>query len=153
MSRPGFGLNPCLEDNLMLANENSSEAVRWEGTEMIQQHKMNFQLCLPLPGWTRGRAISSPSIALAHHMHAKKFLGVGPFPLCILKHNPIIERNWGILSFQPSVLEWSLVILIPASFISHSMPWNFTLKTTSYIFQHCPLELAASLSVTHSILF
>lgn len=87
---------------------------------MIQRNKMNFfLLCFPLPGWTRGWMRNSPSIALAHHVHAKKFLRVGPFPLCNLKHDPIIKRNWDLLSFQPSVLEWSLVTLTPAPFISH----------------------------------
>ena len=45
MSRPGFRLNLCIEENLMLANENSSEAGRWEGGEINQQHKMNYWLC------------------------------------------------------------------------------------------------------------
>lgn len=91
MSRPGSRLSLCLEDDLMLANETSSETERSEGGKMIQQHKMNFLLCFPLPGWTRGWMASSPSIALAHNMHAKKFLEVGPFPLCNLKHNATIK--------------------------------------------------------------
>lgn len=42
MSRPGFGLSLCLEDNLMLAKKTSSQTGRWEEEEMIQQHKINF---------------------------------------------------------------------------------------------------------------
>lgn len=61
MSRPGFGLSLCLEDNLMLAKKTSSQTGRWEEEEMIQQHKINFYLHFPcLDGPEAGQEAAPP---------------------------------------------------------------------------------------------
>lgn len=147
MSCPGFGLNLCLQGD-------ASKWKHWDDKEekLSNNAELTFSfvsLCMMNQKPDRKLLLSCSCLARA----CKDFPGVCLFPLCNLKHNHIINRDCSILSFQLSVLEWALVSSTPASFISHFMPWHFSLKTASCIFQHCPLDLAASFSLTHSILF
>lgn len=62
---------------------------------MIWQHKIELFIFIS-SAWMHGEAGGdSPSIAPAHNMQGKKFLGVGPFSACNLKRTSFIKKETG----------------------------------------------------------